>query len=135
MSVNKVILIGRLGKDPEVKLLPTGSKVANFSVATSKTWKDKSGEKQERTEWHKVVVWNKTAELVEKYLSKGREVYIEGELQTRDWEDKDGNKRYTTEVVANQINFLGSKPAGQGQAESSGQQPSQPSFSEDDIPL
>lgn len=107
-GINKVILIGNLGKDPELRHTPQGQAVANFSLATSENWTDKSGQKQERTEWHKVVVWGKPAELAAKYLSKGRKAYIEGRLQTRAWDDKEGQKRYTTEVVASTIQFLDS---------------------------
>ncbi|MBL7664765.1 MAG: single-stranded DNA-binding protein [Bacteriovoracaceae bacterium] len=107
MSVNKVIILGRLGQDPELKYTPTGSAVCNFSVATSDNWTDKSGQKQEKTEWHRVVVWGKLAELCNQYLSKGRQVFLEGKLQTRSWDDKDGNKRYTTEVLANTVQFIG----------------------------
>lgn len=116
-GVNKVILIGRLGNDPEVKAIGQGSTVAQFNIATSENWMDKSGQKQERTEWHRIVVWNKLAEICGKHLSKGRQVYIEGRLQTRSWEDKQGQKRYTTEIVANTVQFLGSpsdRPASTG---------------------
>ena len=106
-GVNKAIIIGRLGADPEVKQISSGNTVATLSVATSESWNDKSGQKQERTEWHRVVVWGKTAELCGKYLSKGRQVYLEGRLQTRSWEDQQGQKRYTTEIVANTVQFLG----------------------------
>lgn len=106
-SINKVILIGRLGKDPEVRFTPGGQAVANFSIATTDRWKNKqSGAAEERTEWHNIVVWGKTAELCKEYLSKGRQVYIEGRLQTRSWTDKEGGKRYTTEVVAQTVQFL-----------------------------
>ena len=108
MSVNKVMLIGRLGQDPEVKHATTGTAVASFTIATSENWKDKSGEKQEKTEWHKIVAFGRTAEICGEYLTKGRQVYIEGKLQTRQW-DKDGEKRYTTEVVANVMQMLGTK--------------------------
>ena len=109
-SINKVILIGNLGKDPEVRYTASGSAVANFSLATNERWKDKqSGNMEERTEWHKVVAWGKQAELCKEYLSKGRTIYLEGRLQTRQWDDKDGNKRYTTEVVAQTIQFLDKK--------------------------
>ena len=109
-GVNKVILVGRLGQDPELRYTPDGTAVANFSIATSESWKDKStGEKKEKTEWHKIVAWRKLGELCGEYLAKGRQVYIEGRLQTRDWQDKDGNKRYTTEVVATEVQFLGSR--------------------------
>jgi single-strand DNA-binding protein len=107
MSVNKVLLIGRLGQDPELKYTPSGQGVCNFSVATSENWTDKSGQKQERTEWHRIVVWGRLAELANQYLAKGRQVYLEGKLQTRSWDDKDGNKRYTTEVQATNLQFLG----------------------------
>ncbi len=107
MSVNKVILIGRLGQNPEVRYTPSGAAVGNFSVATNETWMDKSGQKQEKTEWHRVVVWGKTAENCSQYLTKGRQVYIEGRLQTRQWQDKDGQTKYTTEVQGQTVQFLG----------------------------
>jgi single-strand DNA-binding protein len=106
-GVNKVIIVGRLGADPEVKTVSNGNTVTRLSVATSENWNDKDGQKQERTEWHRVVVWGKLAELCGKYLSKGRQVYLEGRLQTRSWEDQQGQKRYTTEIVANTVQFLG----------------------------
>ncbi len=109
MSVNKVILVGRLGQDPELKHTPAGGTVCQFSLATSENWLDKQGQKQEKTEWHRVVVWGKLAETCNQYLAKGRQAYVEGRLQTRSWDDKDGQKRYTTEIVANTIQFLGSK--------------------------
>ena len=119
MSVNKVILIGRLGQNPELRYTPAGAAVANFSLATNEKWTDKAGNKQEKTEWHRIVVWNKTAELCNQYLQKGREVYIEGRLQTRQWDDKDGQKKYTTEVVADSVQFLsGNAGAGAGAAAS-----------------
>lgn len=102
-GVNKVILIGNLGKDPEVRYTPGGQAVANFNIATNENWTDKQGQKQERTEWHRIVVWGKAAELCGEYLSKGRQVYIEGRLQTREWNNKEGQKQYTTEVVANPV--------------------------------
>lgn len=153
MSVNKVILVGRLGQNPEVRYTPSGAAVANFSVATNESWTDKSGQKQERTEWHKVVVWGKLAELCGQYLSKGRQCYLEGRLQTRQWQDKDGQTKYTTEVQAQTVQFLGgtagqgagAERADQGQGHSSagmgqnmGPPPSgggEPSFTEDDIPF
>ena len=107
-GINKVIIVGNLGKDPELRHTPQGQAVCNFSIATSESWNDKAGQKQERTEWHRVVVWGKLGELCSKYLQKGRQVYVEGKLQTRAWDDKDGQKRYTTEVVANTVQFLGS---------------------------
>ncbi len=106
-SINKVILIGNLGSDPEVRFTPNGTAVGNFNIATNESWNNKDGKKEERTEWHKIVVWGKTAENCGEYLSKGRPVYIEGRLQTREWNDKDGNKRYTTEIVAQTVQFLG----------------------------
>ncbi len=108
-GINKVILIGNLGADPEVRFTPSGQAVANFRIATSESWSDKtSGQKQERTEWHRIVVWGKLAELCGEYLKKGRQCYVEGRLQTREWTDKEGKKNYTTEVVANTVQFLGS---------------------------
>lgn len=107
-SVNKVILIGHLGRDPEIKYMPSGDAVANFSIATTETWKDKNGEKQEKTEWHRICLFGKTAELAGEYLRKGMPVYIEGRLQTREWQDKEGAKRQTTEIVGNSMQFLGS---------------------------
>lgn len=114
-SVNKVILIGNLGKDPEVRHLENGAVVANFSIATSETYTDRtSGERRENTDWHNIVVWRGLAEVVEKYLRKGHKVYIEGKLKTRSWQDKEGNTRYTTEVVADEMTML-SRPAGDNQ--------------------
>lgn len=111
-GINKVILIGRLGSDPEVRYTQDGSAVASFSIATSEEWKDKeSGEKKERTEWHRIVAWRKLGEICGEYLSKGRQVYIEGKLQTRSWE-KDGVTRYTTEIVASDVQFLGGRESG-----------------------
>ena len=109
-GINKAIIVGRLGKDPEVRYTPDGTAVANFTVATSEEWKDKgSGEKRERTEWHRIVAFARLGEICGEYLSKGRQVYLEGRIQTRDWEDRDGNKRYTTEIVASQMQMLGPK--------------------------
>lgn len=107
-GVNKVILVGRLGADPEVRYTNTGTPVANFNVATSTNFTDKSGERTERTEWHRIVAFGKLGEICGEYLAKGKQVYIEGRLQTRDWEDRDGNKRKTTEIVANTMQMLGS---------------------------
>jgi len=110
-GINKVILIGRLGKEPELRYTPNGDAVVTLTIATSDEWKDKtSGEKQERVEWHRVVLWRKLAEIAGNYLKKGSQVYIEGKLQTRSWEDKDGNKRYTTEIVAQNLQMLDSLP-------------------------
>ena len=111
-GVNKVILIGNLGRDPELRYTQTGQAVCNFSLATTESWSDKSsGDKVERTEWHRIVAWGRTAELCAQYLAKGRTVYIEGRLQTREWEDRDGNKRTTTEVNALTVQFLGGERA------------------------
>ena len=114
-SVNKCILIGRLGQDPTMRYTKAGEGVCNFSLATSENWKDKAGEKQERTTWHNIVIWGKVAEIATEYLNKGKQVYIEGRLQTRDWEDKDGNKRQTTEIIASTMTMLGQREGGQGQ--------------------
>jgi single-strand DNA-binding protein len=117
-GVNKVILLGYLGRDPEVRYTPSGAAVANFTIATSEEWKDKdSGEKQERTEWHRIVAWRRLGEICGEYLHKGSQVYIEGRLQTKSWEDREGNKRYTTEVVAQTMQMLGS-PRKEGKTKS-----------------
>ncbi len=113
-GVNRVILLGNLGSDPEVRFTPSGQPVANFRIATNESWTDKSGQKQDRTEWHRIVVWGKTAELCGQYLKKGRQCFIEGRLQTREWTDKEGKKNWTTEVVANNVQFLGGKGEGGG---------------------
>lgn len=111
-SVNKVILIGNLGRDPEVRYMPSGDAVANITIATTETWKDKGGEKQEQTEWHRVAMFGKTAEIAGEYLKKGSQVYIEGKLQTRKWTDKEGQERYTTEIRADRMQMLGSRSGG-----------------------
>jgi single-strand DNA-binding protein len=107
MSVNKVILLGRLGKDPEIKYTANGNAVCNFTIATSESWSDKNGQKQERTEWHRIVVWGKLGELCNQYLKKGREAFVEGKLQTRSWDGQDGKKNYTTEILADNVRFIG----------------------------
>lgn len=107
MSVNKVILVGFLGKDPELRYTPSGAAVANFTLATSERYKDKNGDSQEKTEWHNIVAWRQLAEICGKYLHKGKQVYIEGKIQTRSYDDRDGNKRYMTEIVADQVQMLG----------------------------
>ena len=113
-GVNKVILIGRLGKDPEVRYMPSGGAVANVSIATSEQWKDKqSGEQKERTEWHNLVFYQRLAEIVGEYLKKGAEIYVDGKLQTRKWQDKNGNDRYTTEIICHEMQMLGGRPAGE----------------------
>jgi len=138
-SVNKVILVGNLGRDPELRFTKGGQAVANFSLATSDTFTNREGGREERTEWHRIVVWGKSAENCSKYLSKGRTVYIEGQLRTRDWEDKDGNKRQTTEVHAQTVQFLGA-PGGRGEggaprgAAAEGGGPEEPPAG-DDIPF
>jgi single-strand DNA-binding protein len=108
-GVNKVILVGNLGRDPEVRYTRNGTAVATLNIATTETWTDKDGQRQDRTEWHRVVAWSKLAEIVKEYLSKGQQVYIEGKLQTRSWDDREGNKRYTTEVKADQMVMLGGR--------------------------
>ena len=142
-GINKVILIGNLGRDPELRYTQNGQPVANFSLATSENWTDKSsGEKVEKTEWHRIVVWGRTAEHCSQYLAKGRTVYVEGRLQTRDWEDKEGQKRSTTEVNAQTVQFLGG-PKRQGTSDSDQNQgppqnpigPSGPPAAGDDVPF
>lgn len=118
-SVNKVIVLGNLGANPELKYLPSGQAVCEMRIATTETYRDRNEQPQERTEWHRVVVWGKTAENCAKYLQKGRQVYVEGRLQTRSWDDKEGKKQYMTETVANQVVFLGGG-AGRGGAEDGG---------------
>ena len=111
--VNKVILIGNLGRDPEVRSTPSGQPVASFTLATSRRWRDKNGQKQEQTEWHQIVVWGKQAEIAGQYLTKGKQIYLEGRLQTRSWDDRQtGEKRYRTEVVCDNFQMLGSRGGG-----------------------
>ncbi len=136
-SVNKVTLIGNLGKDPELRYAPSGSAVASFSLATSEQWKDHEGNPQERTSWHNIVAWGKLAEIAAEYLKKGKKVYIEGRLQYRDYEGKDGNKRYVTEIVVSDLVMLGSRQdAGGNEKEDTGPGPA-PAVSEekDDLPF
>ena len=114
-GLNKVMLIGNLGRDPELRYTQSGQAVANFTLATNEQWTNRNGEREERTEWHRIVVWGRQAEICGEYLSKGRQVYVEGRLQTREWEDRDGNKRNTTEVSANKVLMLG--PRGEASAE------------------
>lgn len=113
-NLNKVLLIGRLGQDPEKRITPSGHSVVNISLATTDYFKDKSGNRQERTEWHRVVFWDRLAEIVEQYCRKGSQLYVEGSLQTREWQDKDGNKRYSTDIQARNIQMLDSKPQSGG---------------------
>ena len=140
-SINKVILVGHLGRDPEMRYTPSGAPVANFTLATNDVWTDKAGQKQERTEWHRIVVWGKTAEIAGQYLSKGKQVYVEGSLQTREWNDRDGNKRQTTEIRAQRVIMLG-RGEGRAAAGESARAPEpevdtgpEPQMNEDDIPF
>jgi single-strand DNA-binding protein len=119
-GVNKVILIGNLGRDPELRYTQNGQAVANFTLATTETWTDKGGEKVERTEWHRIVAWGRTGEICAQYLAKGRTVYVEGRIQTREYEDRDGNKRSTTEINAQTVQFLGGPRGESGAAGSAG---------------
>lgn len=129
-GVNKVILVGNLGRDPEVRYLEGGAAVANFPLATSETYKDKQGRRVEHTEWHNIVVWRGLAEIAEKYLKKGMQVYVEGKLRTRSWDDKEGNKKYTTEIVADNMTILTRKEDNnQAQGTSQGSNQSQQGFS------
>ena len=142
-SINKVILIGRLGRDPEVKYTPSGQAVAKFSIATDETYKDRNGEQQRRTEWHNIVAWRRLAEICGEYLVKGKLVYIEGRIQTRQWEDREGNKRNTTEIVAREMKMLSPKSEGDRSESSSQQSESTPApapapspeITDDDIPF
>lgn len=118
-GVNKAILLGNLGKDPEVRSIDNGNKVANFSLATSRVYKNNDGEKVEETEWHNIVLWGRLAEIAEKYLTKGGKVYVEGRIRTRNYDDKDGNKRYVTEIVGERINLLSGAKDNEKQGESS----------------
>lgn len=113
-GINKVILIGNLGKDPDVRYMPSGGAVANVTVATTEAWKDKDGKQQDRTEWHSVVFYNKLAEIVGEHLRKGAQIYVEGALRTRKWQDKHGNDRYTTEITATEMQMLGGRANGSG---------------------
>lgn len=108
-GINRVILVGHVGRDPEIKRAASGDAVANFSLATSETWKDKSGERQERTEWHRCVAWRKLAEVIERYVRKGQMLYVEGKLQTRKWQDQNEQDRYSTEIIVDQMQMLGGK--------------------------
>ena len=113
-SVNKVILVGNLGRDAELRYTPGGAAVATLNLATTEVWNDKGGQRQEKTEWHRIVLWGKQAESLQEYLTKGKQIYVEGRLQTRQWDDKDGNKRYTTEIKADRITLLGGGGGGRG---------------------
>jgi single-strand DNA-binding protein len=141
-GINKVIIVGNLGRDPEVSYMPSGKAVTKFSVATSETWKDKTtGEKKERTEWHRIIAYDKLGEICGEYLAKGRQVYVEGKLQTRSYDDKEGVKRYTTEIIASDVQFLGGREPGSGRPTSGGAPPRDmgggqgPPPGDDDIPF
>ena len=145
-SVNKVILVGNLGKDAELRSTPSGASVSTFSMATTEVWNDKSGQKQEKTEWHRIVLWGRQADTLNEYLTKGKQVYVEGRLQTRQWDDKDGNKRYTTEIKADRITLLGGgggggrrggggMERGGGGAPMGGDEPPMAPLTDDDIPF
>ena len=141
-GVNKVILVGNLGNDPEMRHTPGGAGVCEFRLATNESWNDKNGQRQERTEWHRVVVWGKKAEACSKYLSKGRQVFVEGRLRTRTWDDKEGNKRYTTEIKADRVTLLGGgggRGAGMDRGSShppgGGDEPPMEPITDDDIPF
>ena len=137
-GINKVILIGNLGSDPEIKISASGTTIANFTLATNERWKNSEGVQQEQTEWHRVVAFGRLAEICGEYLRKGRQVYIEGRLQTRNWEDKEGNKRYTTEIVLRDMQMLGTK-GDPGIEEippsESSPQPDKASTEDDDLPF
>jgi single-strand DNA-binding protein len=140
-SVNKVILVGNLGRDAELRYTPGGAAVATINMATTEVWNDKSGQRQEKTEWHRVVLWGKSAESLSEYLTKGKQIYVEGRLQTRQWDDKDGNKRYTTEIRGDRIVLLGgggrgpSVDRGDGMsAQPPGPETAEP-LTDDDIPF
>jgi single-strand DNA-binding protein len=146
-TVNKVIIVGNMGRDAEVRYTPGGAAVATLSLATTDVWNDKAGQRQEKTEWHRVVVWGKQAETLAEYLTKGRQIYVEGRLQTRQWDDKDGNKRYTTEIRSDRIVLLGGRGGESGggggdygsprptSSGGGGPAPGPPELTEDDIPF
>lgn len=134
-GVNKVIIVGNLGADPDAKSMPSGNMVANFSVATSESWNDRdTGERQEKTEWHRVVFFGRLAEIADQYLKKGSQVYVEGKLQTRKWEDREGNERWTTEIVGSQLEMLGDRmSSGSNQSNNMNQSTSKSNFSDDEF--
>ncbi len=140
-SVNKVMLVGNLGRDVELRYTPGGAAVATLNLATTEVWNDKSGQRQEKTEWHRVVLWGKQAETLAEYLVKGKQIYVEGRLQTRQWDDKDGNKRYTTEIRGDRIVLLGGggrgAPAARGEAavDQPAAEPAAAELTDDDIPF
>jgi len=144
-SVNKVILVGNLGRDAELRYTPGGAAVATLNLATTEVWNDKNQQRQEKTEWHRVVLWGKQAESLQEYLTKGKQIYVEGRLQTRQWDDKDGNKRYTTEIKADRITLLGGGGGGgggrggggmdRGSSHAGGDEPPMEPITDDDIPF
>jgi single-strand DNA-binding protein len=145
-SVNKVILVGNLGRDAELRYTPGGAAVATLNLATTEVWNDKGGQRQEKTEWHRIVLWGKQAESLQEYLTKGKQIYVEGRLQTRQWDDKDGNKRYTTEIKADRITLLGGGGGGRGASapmdrgsapmpHGGGDEPPAEPITDDDIPF
>jgi single-strand DNA-binding protein len=143
-SVNKVILVGNLGRDAELRYTPGGAAVATLNLATTEVWNDKGGQRQEKTEWHRIVLWGKQAESLQEYLTKGKQIYVEGRLQTRQWDDKDGNKRYTTEIKADRITLLGGGGGGRGASmdrggaatsHAGGDEPPIEPITDDDIPF
>jgi single-strand DNA-binding protein len=137
-SVNKAILIGNLGKDPEIRYTPSGQAVASFPIATTEKWRDKDGQTQERTDWHNLVLWGRQAELAKEYLKKGRSVYVEGRIQTRSYDDKEGVKKWVTEIVVQRMQSLGGKPDGSGGRDSSAPPPDEPpdiASDDDDLPF
>jgi single-strand DNA-binding protein len=144
-SVNKVILVGNLGRDAELRYTPGGAALATINMATTEVWNDKAGQRQEKTEWHRVVLWGKSAETLTEYLTKGKQIYVEGRLQTRQWDDKDGNKRYTTEIRGDRVVLLGGGGGGRGgqmsdrgesaATHAAGPEPSEQPLTDDDIPF
>jgi single-strand DNA-binding protein len=145
-SVNKVILVGNLGRDAELRYTPGGAAVSTLNLATTEVWNDRNNQRQEKTEWHRVVLWGKPAESLQEYLTKGKQIYVEGKLQTRQWDDKDGNKRYTTEIKADRVTLLGGGGGGGGGSRSGGgmdrggsqgptDEPPMEPMTDDDIPF
>jgi single-strand DNA-binding protein len=148
-SVNKVILVGNLGRDAELRYTPGGAAVATLNLATTEVWNDKGGQRQEKTEWHRIVLWGKQAESLQEYLTKGKQIYVEGRLQTRQWDDKDGNKKYTTEIKADRITLLGGggggarsggaerpeRGGGSSASHGGGEEPPMEPITDDDIPF
>jgi single-strand DNA-binding protein len=148
-SVNKVILVGNLGRDAELRYTPGGAAVATLNLATTEVWNDKGGQRQEKTEWHRIVLWGKQAESLQEYLTKGKQIYVEGRLQTRQWDDKDGNKKYTTEIKADRITLLGGgggggrsggtergeRGGGASASHGGGDEPPMEPITDDDIPF